>query len=73
MAIRSSLIRVYTVCLCMPEFVRNMILCATQEKGPYTICGQCRSRSACASMQSDLGIPCSSTYTTVSIDSVSEQ
>ena len=45
------------------------ICCAAHEKGPYAIYGQSRSRSA--SVQSDLGISCSSTYTSVSIDSVS--
>ena len=34
------------------------------------MCEQQRSRSACASMQSDLSILCWSTYTIVSIDSV---
>ena len=42
-------------------------------KGPYAIREQRRSRWACASVQSDLDILCSSTYTTVSIDSVCEQ
>ena len=42
-------------------------------KGSYVTCEQRRSRSACASVQSDLGILCTSTYTTVSIDSVSGQ
>ena len=51
----------------------HTICCATHEKGPYTSCGQCRSRSACASVQSELRILCLSTYTIVSIDSVSEQ
>ena len=46
---------------------------STHKKGPNAICKQHRSRSACASMQSDLSILCSSTYTTVSIDSVSGQ
>ena len=45
--------------------------CATWEKGPYAICEQRRSSWACTSMQSDLGILYSLTYTTVSIDSVS--
>ena len=45
----------------------------TDEKGPYAFCGQRRSRSACSSVQSNLGIFCSSTYTTVSTDSVSGQ
>ena len=29
-----------------------------QEKGSYTICGQCRSRSACAYAQADLNLHC---------------
>ena len=49
------------------------IRCPTHKKGPYANCRQHRSRSACASVQSDLGILCSSTYTTVSTDSVSKQ
>ena len=40
---------------------------------PYAICEQRRSRRACAFVQSDLDIICSSTYTTISIDSVSMQ
>ena len=43
----------------------------TQKRPLYNL--QSRSRSACASRQSDLTIPCSSTYTTVSIDSLSRQ
>ena len=43
------------------------VWCAMWEKGPYTICGQHRSSAT------DLSIFCSSTYTTVSINSVSEQ
>ena len=42
--------------------------CTTHEKGPYTICG-----SICASMQSELSVLYSSTYTTVAIDTVSRQ
>ena len=41
--------------------------------GSYVICEQRRSRLECESMQSDLGILCSSTYTTLSIDSVSSR
>ena len=51
----------------------HTIWCAAHVKGPYTICEQRRSRSACAFVQSDYSILCSSTYTTVSIDSVSGQ
>ena len=43
------------------------------EKGPYAICCQSRSRSACSSVQSNLGIFCSLTYITVSTNSVSGQ
>ena len=39
----------------------------------YAIDGQRRSRLTCSSVQSDLSILCSSTYTTVSTDSVSGQ
>ena len=42
-------------------------------KGPLCNCRQRRFRLACASVQSVLGILCSSTYTTVSTDSVSGQ
>ena len=45
----------------------------TRKKGPDAICGQGRSRSMCAFLQSDLSILCLSTYTVVSIDSVSGQ
>ena len=48
------------------------ISCAPHEKDPYAICGQ-RMPISCASMPSNLGIICSSTYTTVSTDSVSVQ
>ena len=41
--------------------------CTTWEKGSYVICKQQRSRSAHASMQSDLSIICLSIYSTVSI------
>ena len=51
----------------------SIIWCATHDNGPYTICGQCRFRSACASVQSDLSIICSLIYTIVSTDSVSGQ
>ena len=43
------------------------------KNGPYAICGQRRYRSACASVQSNLGISCLLTDTKVSIDSVSRQ
>ena len=49
----------------------NHISCATLEKGPYAIYEQRMSRWACASVQTDLDILCSSTYTAVSIHSVS--
>ena len=49
----------------------NTVQCT--KKGPHAICGQCRSRSACPSVQSNLGIFCWSIYTTVSTDSVSRQ
>ena len=45
----------------------------TWEIGTYVLCEQLRSRSICISMQSDLGILCSLTYTTVFTDSVSRQ
>ena len=38
------------------------IWCTTHEKGPYAICGQRRSGSACASAQYNLGIFCWSVY-----------
>ena len=47
--------------------------CATHEKGPYVFCRQRRSRSACTSVQPNLGIFSLSTYTTVSTHSVSRQ
>ena len=47
--------------------------CAMWEKGPYAICKQRRSKWACAFMLPDLQILCFSTYTMVSIDSVSRQ
>ena len=47
--------------------------CAMHEMGQYSIWGQSRPRSECAFVHSDLNIVCSSTYTTVSIDSVSRQ
>ena len=50
-----------------------IIWCTTWEKGTYVICKQRRLSSTCASIQSDLSILCSLTYTTVSIDSVSRQ
>ena len=34
---------------------------ATHVKGPFVICGQRRSRSVCASVQSDLDVLCSAT------------
>ena len=34
------------------------IWCATQEKGPYAICGQRRPWSACAFAQADQGLRC---------------
>ena len=37
------------------------------EKGSYAVCGQPRSRSACAAKQSNLGIFCSSTYSHIII------
>ena len=43
------------------------------EKSPNAICCQSRSRSACSTVQSNLGILCSLTYTTVSSNSVSGQ
>ena len=42
------------------------------EKGPYVICEQRRSKSACACIQSDLDILCLSTSTSVSVDSENE-
>ena len=59
-------------CLVQEE-VLDIPLMHNAQKRPYTVCGQRRSRSACASVQSDLNILCSATYTTVSIDSVSGQ
>ena len=56
----------------MVRFIYN-IWCTTLEKGSDAICEHRMSRLACASMQSHQGILCSSTYTTVSIDSVSGQ
>ena len=47
--------------------------CTTHEKCPYAFCGQRRSGSACAYVQSNMGIFCLTTYTTVSTDSVSRQ
>ena len=49
------------------------VWCATHEKGPYTICGQRKSISVIATVQSDLSILYPSTYTTVPMDSVSGQ
>ena len=49
------------------------IWCGMQEKGPYAIRRQCMSRSVCTSVQSNLGIFHSSTYTTVPTNSVSGQ
>ena len=49
------------------------IWCTTHKKGPYAFWGQCRSRSPCASMQSNMDTFCSSTNTTVSTDSVRGQ
>ena len=43
------------------------------KKGSYAICEQQRCRLVCSSVQSDLDILCLSTYTTISIDSVSGQ
>ena len=50
-----------------------IIWCSMWKKCPYAIYKQQRSRRACSSMQSDLDILCSSTYTTISIDSLSGQ
>ena len=45
--------------------------CTPWEKGSYAICEQLSSRCLFASIQSDLDILCSSTYSTIAIDSVS--
>ena len=55
------------------QLLMSFALMRNARKSPYKNFGQCRSRSACASMPSDLCILCSSTYTTVSIGSESGQ
>ena len=47
--------------------------CVMWEKDPYAIDDQPRSRWPSTSVQSDLDVLCSSTYTTIFIDSVSGQ
>ena len=37
---------------------RTSIWCTEHEKGPYTVCGQCRPWSACAWAQADPGLHC---------------
>ena len=51
-------------------FFTIYIWCTAWQKGPYAICGQHSSRSACASVQSNLGIFCLSIYTNLFTDSV---
>ena len=53
------------------DHMSNIKLCKMLEKGSYAKCEQRTSRSASASVQSDLYFLCSPSYTTVSIDSVS--
>ena len=45
----------------------------THENGTYTICGQCRPRSACAIAQADLGLRCPLTESMDTIVYVDEQ
>ena len=49
------------------------ISCTTWEKAPYVIMGTAEVQITCTSMQSDPDILCLSTYTTISINSVSGQ
>ena len=48
------------VCVCIKRKcnVAKSLWCATQKKGPYTVCGQRRPWSACAFGQADLGLRC---------------